>query len=123
MKNYESGCCAGCDTCGNHCVLNCPSGNGEVCSVEEERSGKRKSVLISAGNSSQGPVGFCARVKAYTKEEAIEKFSSLVPECIEARRHLDPDEAGDVEYFNVYFNENALTVKDIDEGETEYDDE
>ena len=24
-------CCAGCDTCGNHCVLGCPSGDGETC--------------------------------------------------------------------------------------------
>lgn len=86
-------------------------------------SKKRRSFLIDVGNSSTGPVGFCARVIATSKEEAIAKFASLVPECIEARGELDPDEAEDVEYFNVYFNENHISVKDIEDSETEAADE
>jgi hypothetical protein len=83
----------------------------------------RKSFLISAGNSDQGPVGFCARVRAETKEDAVQKLQAVLPECMEVLSYLDPDERADIEYFNVYCNYEKLTVADIEDGETEDVDE
>jgi hypothetical protein len=84
---------------------------------------KLKSFLVDAGNSSKGPVGFCMRVKAYTKEEAIEIAKQVMPEAIEVDRGYLWDEGDNlvdrVEYLNVYFNDQALTVADIEESETE----
>ena len=79
---------------------------------------KRKSFLISAGNSSTDPVGFCVRVKALTKEEALKKVKDALPECIDAGRDCD-DTDDDIEYFNIYTNTEALNITDIDDGDTE----
>jgi len=83
-----------------------------------KKATKLKSFLVSAGNSSEGPVGFCMRVRAESKEAAIAKAKEALPESIEdAHKDFDMDES--IEYFNVYFNDAALTVADIEDGETE----
>ncbi len=83
---------------------------------------KLKSFLISAGNSSVGAIGFCARVKARSKKEAIEIAKEQLPDCLEDL-HKEFDLDDEIEYFNVYVNTDALTVKDIEDGETEDADE
>lgn len=87
---------------------------------------KLKSFLVSAGNSSKGPVGFCMRVRAKSKAQAIKIAKIALPECIEANDYIYDDGVdtaeysfGAIEYFNVYFNDAALTVADIEDGETE----
>lgn len=80
------------------------------------------SFLFSAGNSSEGPIGICARVKAETPEGALKLlqdalYESAYPE-IEISLH---DEGGPVEYVNIYLNPERLKVEDISAGETEDD--
>ena len=89
-----------------------------------KRAPKLKSFLVSAGNSSKGPVGFCMRVRATTKAKAIKIAKAALPECIEANDYIydgpcDGESVGAIEYFNVYFNDAVLTVADIEDGETE----
>lgn len=67
------------------------------------------------GNSSTGPVGFCARVIAASPEEALEKLKASLPEAQEV--WLDghnPPSGAIIEYVTVYLNPDALTVADID---------
>ena len=90
-----------------------------------KKAPKLKSFLVSAGNSSKGPVGFCMRVRAKSKAQAIKIAKLALPECIEANDYIyddgdcDGESVGAIEYFNVYFNDAALTVADIEDGETE----
>ena len=93
--------------------------------AKKSKANKLKSFLVSAGNSSVGPVGFCMRVRATTKAQAIKIAKAALPECIEANDYIyddgpcDGESVGAIEYFNVYFNDAALTVADIEDGETE----
>lgn len=66
---------------------------------------------FSCGNSTDGPIGFCAVVKADTKEQALEKLRAALPQTIEEVT----DEEHGVEYCSIYINPNAVTVQDIDE--------
>jgi hypothetical protein len=79
-----------------------------------------KSYHFSLGDSSTGPVGYCARVQAKSKREAVRKLRRMLVEkgAMELRKWLGLGTyAPDVEYFNVYFNEKAITVKSIDDSE------
>jgi hypothetical protein len=84
-----------------------------------------KSFHFDLGNSSEGPVGFCAVVKARTREDALALLKEALPsEQLVSDPYADADERGEVEYIQVYFNENAVTVDDIDsEDDTEDADE
>lgn len=85
-----------------------------------KKSKNLKSFLVSVGGS-KAPVGFCMRVRAETKEQAVETVQRVLPAFVDAIDFLYDDSEftmGAVEYFNVYFNENALTVADIDDSET-----
>jgi hypothetical protein len=72
-----------------------------------------KSYHFSLGNSSAGPVGFCARIRATSKKKALELLYEVLPTDV----GVDPYDNGGVEYIRVYFNDDAITVKDIDEWE------
>ena len=74
--------------------------------------GIKKSYHFSLGNSTKGAVGYCARVIATSKEEAVEKLKAAIPEDQPVTPYTDDDA---IDYFEVYFNENAITVEDIDE--------
>lgn len=63
------------------------------------------------GNSSTGPVGFCARVIADTPEKALELLKARLPEFVTIS-----DNFGD-EYIEVYINSAAITTDDIDDEE------
>lgn len=77
---------------------------------------------FDVGNSDEGPIGYCARVTAESKEEAIEKLRAQLDHIGGAREIFrDWD---DIEYLEVYFNSELVTVDDIDEvNEDESDDE
>lgn len=77
-----------------------------------KKTRKLKEYHFSCGDSSNGPVGFCAVVRAYTKVEALKKLREAMPEEEELKTY---DGSDDVVYFNVYFNEAKVTVKDIDQ--------
>lgn len=71
-----------------------------------------KSFHFSLGNSTDGPIGFCARVTAESRDAAVDILRLCIGDTLEMRlRHEQ------VEYANVYFNEDAITVADIDEEE------
>ncbi len=71
---------------------------------------KRRAYHFSLGNSSTGPVGFCARIIASSKEEAVRLMRETMSEEYMVVEYLD-----EVVYFQVYFNRSAVSEKDIDE--------
>lgn len=75
----------------------------------KQRGASMKSYHFDLGNSTDGPVGFCARVLAESPEEAVEKLREAMPEQMEANL------GDDVEYFVVYLNADAVTAKNIDD--------
>jgi hypothetical protein len=81
-----------------------------------------KSFHFDLGNSNKGPVGFCARVRANSREEALGVLQGVLPVEHELSLGFSPGpKAPAVEYITVYFNPNAVTVRNIDaeEGEDE----
>jgi hypothetical protein len=73
---------------------------------------KLREYHFSAGNSSKGPIGFCATVRAHSKAEAVELLSSALPETYETGIS---ENNGAVLYLNVYFNSQAVKASQIDE--------
>jgi hypothetical protein len=70
---------------------------------------------FSLGDSSDGPIGFCANIEAESPEKALEILRERLPGASEI--------SGDgQEYITVYFNGDAVTVDDIDD-ETDADDD
>lgn len=76
---------------------------------------KLKSYHIDVGNSTEGHIGLCARVKAHSKQEAIDKLKDALVEELQIANDLNGDD--DIEYVNVYLNPEAFKVKDIDDEE------
>lgn len=72
---------------------------------------KLKSYHFDCGNSNEGQVGFCARIRATSKEEALKILNEALPETIEVRPY-DHEDA--VEYIHVYTATENVTVEDID---------
>ena len=69
---------------------------------------------FDVGDSSNGPIGLCARVVAATRQAALQKVRNALPELVEIPTPDHPD----VEYIHVYLNADAITVKHIDDRET-----
>lgn len=72
----------------------------------------KKEYLFSCGNSSIGPIGFCASVNAVSKKEALTKIRAAMPDSWQIS--VDGKENPDVAYIQVYFNANAITMNDIE---------
>lgn len=70
---------------------------------------------FSLGDTTDGPVGFCAAVDANTEAEALEKLKASLPESYPLEPVADQDK--DIDYIRVYFNPDKITVADIDEEE------
>jgi hypothetical protein len=76
---------------------------------------------FSLGNSTSGPVGFTAQIKAPSKKKALEMLKACFAhdnslELARLFRSGNPDEG--VQHFDVYFNTSHMSVRDIDEEET-----
>ena len=73
---------------------------------------------FGVGNSTHGPVGYCAAIYAESPEDALEVLRGML-EGDGVLGHLidDPDarENGGIDYLNVYFNPEKVTLEDIDE--------
>ena len=69
-----------------------------------------KSYHFDVGNSNDGPLGFCAVIRANSKKAALERLQELLPGDWE----IDVGQ-GRGEYLHVYFNGDNITIKDIDE--------
>jgi len=71
---------------------------------------------FSVGDSTWGPVGFCAQVAAKTRCEALAKLRNALCGCTGSAGETVlrcPDE--DVEYIAVYLNPERIRACDIDE--------
>ena len=73
-----------------------------------------KSYHFCLGNSNDGPVGYCARVDATSKEEAVELLKAKLPDSVMVPCY------GVNEYIEVYLNIEAITKSDIDEVDDDY---
>lgn len=75
---------------------------------------KLKSYHFDCGNSTDGPTGFCARIRATSPEEALAKLREFMPETIEVETY-----ESSVEYIHVYTCAENVSVADIDEVDDE----
>lgn len=89
-----------------------------------------KSYHFNLGNSTKGPIGFCARVKGNTKKEAIsvlkealehfgEELNVMKSAGLSGCTDADFKGAQNLEYIEVYFNAKALKESSIDEVDEE----
>lgn len=67
---------------------------------------------FDVGDSSTGPIGFCARVTAASKATALARLREELPQEVEVRRGIEGES---IEYILVYLNGEAVTIDDIDE--------
>jgi hypothetical protein len=81
---------------------------------------------FSLGDSTTGPIGFCASVYAESAEEAAQMLNDALSELGHSVSTIDNDEPDDsdeeaepyIEYVEVYFNPvHGVEVTDIDETE------
>ena len=78
---------------------------------------KHKQFHFSAGDSSKGSIGFCAVIRAKSKDDAVALLKRVLPDSIKVHPAGDDKDNAAVEYIEVYINAKAVTVKDIDEEE------
>lgn len=81
----------------------------------------KKSYHFSLGNSTTGPVGFCARVIATSKTQAVLRLQEAlfaVPDVKVFDDQQDDEDSSPgegIEYINVYLNATAVRASHIDE--------
>jgi len=73
---------------------------------------KLTSYHFTFGNSTTGAVGFCGRVNARSRAEAVEILRRRLPETLNVFTATHTDE-----YINVYFNLKRIRASDIDESQ------
>jgi len=66
---------------------------------------------FSFGDSTNGPIGMCARVRANSPMEALEQLRAYLPEEIDAKSGMPPE----IEYMRIYINSSAVCLADMDE--------
>jgi hypothetical protein len=74
------------------------------------------------GNSTRGPIGYCARINAETKEGAVLKLKETLTalgdiEELDITRLCFPNLQGEGEYVTIYFNREAIQKRHIDDWE------
>ena len=74
-----------------------------------------RSFHFDLGNSSDGPVGFCARILAESPEEALDTLKEKIGDGSFPVRETQE------EYLCVYINSDEITVNDIDDVEHNID--
>lgn len=101
---------------------------GEI-TVSESSELTLQSYHFSLGNSTDGPVGFCARVLATSKEQAVARLQEALHAVSEVKIFDDMQDDEDmspgegIEYINVYLNADAVQASDIDEIDDPHDEE
>lgn len=73
---------------------------------------------FSLGDSSKGPIGYCARIQAASPEAAAARLADIVRDY-ENGLEVFIDGPEDGEYVEVYFRPDAVTVRAIDDEEDE----
>lgn len=69
---------------------------------------------FSLGNSTDGPIGFCARVEASDASDAVDRLQEILSKRLNGNEELEIYSNGP-EYVSVYFNQAVLSFDDIDE--------
>lgn len=69
------------------------------------------------GNSSEGPIGFCAVIKAADPSEALAILKRALPESVSIEVPRDHPDRGKIDYIQIYLNPNAVQESDIDDVE------
>ena len=72
----------------------------------------KRSHHLSLGNSTVGPVGYCARIEAENAQDAIAKLKTILEELDYVSGELWSGPDG--QYLQVYFNASAISEEDID---------
>jgi hypothetical protein len=70
---------------------------------------------FSLGDSTDGPIGYCANIRAPTATEAMQRLEKLLPDNFEIR-YQNP-ELLPSEYLSIYFNPGAISPSTIDDRE------
>lgn len=83
---------------------------------------KLLSFHFDLGNSSKGQIGASGSIKAYSKEEALKILQDELPEDgVEVKSWGEDGHA--FEYCEVYFNTDAITLADLDDGDEDEEDD
>lgn len=73
------------------------------------------------GNSSEGLLGFCARVRAESKEQAVKYLQEALDEFIGDTVELSVDgynkDVTTIEYAHIYIGSQNIRAEDIDDQE------
>ena len=83
----------------------------------------RKEFHFSCGDSTDGTIGFCAGVKASSREEALEILKRALPQAAEARPCGNEADNDRISYIEIYLNADNIVLNDIDDGEEEVEEE
>lgn len=78
---------------------------------------KLKSFHFDCGNSTHGHIGFCARIRAATKNEALEILRRVLPTEMKVHPCGGDADNGRVEYIRAYISPDHVTLKEVDDGE------
>lgn len=81
----------------------------------------RRRYHFSLGNSTVGPVGYCASIYAESPEEALEKLKEAIAAVADGVMVTENED--DVDYIQVYFNSDAISFDDCDFDEESDEDE
>lgn len=79
-----------------------------------------KSFHFSFGDSGKGPIGYCARIIAKSAEDAVEMLKQIIPDEFPIASDLQgvaPQTDQRLQHIDVYFNFDAISIRDIDEWE------
>lgn len=76
---------------------------------------RRKEYHFSLGNSTRGPIGYCARVVAASKKEAVEILKERLQWAEMGINIQDDFGEEEGEYVEVYLNTEAIKERHIDE--------
>jgi hypothetical protein len=82
---------------------------------KKSKAKKQYSYHFSLGDSSKGPVGYCARIVATSPKKAVELLREIIAEEQEVDKCGTDAQNDKCEYIEAYFNPGAITVADIDE--------
>ena len=76
-----------------------------------------KSYHFDCGNSSRGPIGFCARIRAESQDEALGILKDALPQEMDVSPVGDRDLSAHVEYIQIYLSSENIRTRHIDEWE------
>jgi hypothetical protein len=78
---------------------------------------KLRSYHFDFGNSTDGPIGYCARVVAASKKKAVAIMRRAIPTEMKIHPCGTSKDAAAVQYIEAYLNPKAISAKDIDDSE------